>query len=670
MAITRTKIFPVEGQSPIVLHNVPQSVELVGDVTGDKGTNEVWDDTKRIEDFEVKITTLDEYSTGKPHKVIKRVDTLNESTGAWTEGTQETYEASEKTFNLSYKGHERDFEVKVVEGEGGASVPSPIVYTIEGDSCYIYEIAPIEESWKDGYDHTWYSDVFDGDFHKGADLIGIIEDAELDASALQSDKWYALTFEALSEDILTDNNLKFTDGGEPIEGSHLTFIANGSSPKLQIRYRWGMSDSHDLSVEKNITITERPRPVEPEEGGDDDIPKLGMSIRQWVEENAVIPYILKWESSSSNFEGFNVLTGEWEEFTQSPSKGTTHYLDEPCIYSKVRMRGATEELPTERLEGYTAEVQSKWLLIPNEAVANLLEVLGQELRGSIYFSSGGVDVLQLYSSSDYPDYYECGISLYDIHDDLNYYNLPISTCKFPGIYFQWNDEEGYISSYMQNNLCLDQFFSAIWYNLHPDEGSIYDPNTESYSYYLPSSVVSSFFPNMNVNEAVFGVGERTITLTKQGDEYHVYYEYDYLTCQSVKVDGVSYMWDTTIGIVGEIATPYTSFNYSNELKANVMGIDALYIPKAPYLDGYEPCVTEPLYMIAGFKDGDYHPYGAFSSSYANAEGIPVPEGYWGIMIDYTGSSVNYEEGPWYFVFADSEGGMFYIKNGEHVPFNF
>ena len=105
MSITRTKIFPVQGQSPIVLHNVPQSVELVGDIT--------WKDEEQtiIDDFTAKIKTKDEYSTGVPYKVIKRVDTLNTTSKTWTEGTQETYEAQEEEFTLSYKGHERDFEV-------------------------------------------------------------------------------------------------------------------------------------------------------------------------------------------------------------------------------------------------------------------------------------------------------------------------------------------------------------------------------------------------------------------------------------------------------------------------------------------------------------------------------------------------------------------------------
>ena len=105
MAITRTQLFPVEGQSPIVLHDVPQSVELVGDVT--------WKDEEQtiIDDFTVKIKTKDEYSTGVPHKVIKRVDILDTSSKTWTEGTQETYEAQEEEFTLNYKGHERDFEV-------------------------------------------------------------------------------------------------------------------------------------------------------------------------------------------------------------------------------------------------------------------------------------------------------------------------------------------------------------------------------------------------------------------------------------------------------------------------------------------------------------------------------------------------------------------------------
>lgn len=105
MAITRTKIFSVEGQSPIVLHDVPQSVELVGDIT--------WKDEEQtiIDDFTAKIKTKDEYSTGVPHKVIKRVDTLNTASKTWTTGTQETYEAQEKEFTLNYRGHERDFEV-------------------------------------------------------------------------------------------------------------------------------------------------------------------------------------------------------------------------------------------------------------------------------------------------------------------------------------------------------------------------------------------------------------------------------------------------------------------------------------------------------------------------------------------------------------------------------
>lgn len=109
MAITRTKIFPVEGQSPIVLHNVPQSVELVGDIA--------WKDEEQttIDDFTVKIKTKDEYSTGVPHKVIKRVDTLNTTSKTWTEGTKETYEAQEEELTLNYKGHERDFEVTLDE---------------------------------------------------------------------------------------------------------------------------------------------------------------------------------------------------------------------------------------------------------------------------------------------------------------------------------------------------------------------------------------------------------------------------------------------------------------------------------------------------------------------------------------------------------------------------
>lgn len=350
MAITRTQLFPVEGQSPIVLHNVPQSVELVGDVTGDKGTNEVWDDTKRIEDFEVKITTLDEYSTGVPHKVIKRVDTLNESTGAWTEGTQETYEASEKTFNLSYKGHERDFEVKVVEGGDGGSdsyykVTADDVSEFEegtkymavlkdsltlytevsahegayapyGYTVYYSEIIPscipnyggkscvtLDEYTENT--HLYYSEGVDCEIEEVITVSALIcpppspeylnsdyiiqqedsdpyyefisEDSNMSISYVPSEDCfiYSPIFYAFPKDwcqYLFDSNTAwyYVDADGESTGVRVGSSDSGSSsPKVQIRYRWGMNDSHDLSVEKDITITERPRPVEPEEGGGD-----------------------------------------------------------------------------------------------------------------------------------------------------------------------------------------------------------------------------------------------------------------------------------------------------------------------------------------------------------------------------------------------------------------